>query len=195
MSVHVDDLAPLPAGQLTPVAPVKGKVGRAIRLPRSPKVIAGLVIIAIFAILTLIGPWVAPFSPNDNSFAQNLHPSAAHWLGTSNLGADIFSQLLNGARATMVVGFIAGLVATVLSVIIGITAGYLGGGADQLRSDSVGPRRRAVGEDVADQVLHSRPGSLRFWVAFLSVWKSQSTAVATVISSVRICRAIVEGSL
>jgi len=131
MTVHADDLAPLPAGQLTPPVPIKGKVTRAIRLPRSPKVIAGLVIIAAFAILTLVGPWVAPYSPNDNSFAQNLHPSAAHWLGTSNLGADIFSQLLNGARATMVVGFIAGLVATVLSVIIGISAGYLGGGADE----------------------------------------------------------------
>ena len=128
MSVHADDLAPLPAGQLTPSAPVRGKVTRAVRLPRSPKVIAGLVIIVVFAILTLIGPWIAPYAPNDNAFAPNLHPSAAHWLGTSNLGADLFSQLLNGARATMVVGFIAGLVATLLSVIIGITAGYLGGG-------------------------------------------------------------------
>jgi peptide/nickel transport system permease protein len=131
MSVHADDLAPLPAGQLTPPVPVKGKVSRAVRLPRSPKVITGLVIIAVFAILTLIGPWIAPYAPGDNAFAPSLHPSAAHWLGTSNLGADLFSQLLNGARATMVVGFIAGLVATVLSVIIGITAGYLGGGADE----------------------------------------------------------------
>ena len=131
MSVHVDDLAPLPAGQLTPPVPVKGKVTRAVRLPRSPKVIAGLIIIVAFAILTLIGPWVAPYAPNDNAFGANLHPSAAHWLGTSNLGADLFSQLLNGARATMVVGFIAGLVATALSVIIGITAGYLGGGTDE----------------------------------------------------------------
>ena len=54
-----------------------------------------------------------------------------HWLGTSNLGADLFSQLLNGARATMVVGFIAGLVATLLWVIVGITAGYIGGGTDE----------------------------------------------------------------
>ncbi len=61
----------------------------------------------------------------------NLHPSATHWLGTSNLGADIFSQLLNGARATMVVGFIAGLVATLLSLIVGIAAGYIGGGTDE----------------------------------------------------------------
>src|SRR5579875_392291 len=135
MSVSADDLAPLPAGQLpagqlpAPVK-VKGK-DRALRLPRSPKAIAGLVIIAVFALLTLIVAWVAPYAPSYNGFAPNLHPSAAHWLGTSNLGADIFSQLLNGARATMVVGFIAGLVATILSVVVGIAAGYFGGGTDE----------------------------------------------------------------
>jgi peptide/nickel transport system permease protein len=135
MSVNADDLAPLPAGQLPAgqlPAPVKvrGRT-RALRLPRSPKAVAGLIIIAVFVLLTLIGPWVAPYAPNFNGFAPNLHPSAAHWLGTSNLGADIFSQLLNGARATMVVGFVAGLVATLLSVIIGIAAGYFGGGTDE----------------------------------------------------------------
>ncbi len=135
MSVNADDLAPLPAGQLPAgqlPAPVKVRGrARALRLPRSPKALAGLVIIAVFAVLTLIGPWVAPYAPNFNGFAPNLHPSAAHWLGTSNLGADIFSQLLNGARATMVVGFVAGLVATLLSVVIGIAAGYFGGGTDE----------------------------------------------------------------
>src|SRR5260370_33971542 len=111
MSVNADDLAPgpagqlpagqLPAGQLPAPVKVRGKV-RAVRLPRSPKAITGLVIIAAFAVLTLVGPWVAPNSPGFNGFAPNLHPSAAHWLGTSNLGADVLSQLLNGAQATVV---------------------------------------------------------------------------------------------
>ena len=133
MTVNADDLLPagqLPAGQLPDTVIAKTQL-RAVHLPRSPKAITGLIIIAVFALLTLIGPWIAPFAPNDNAFAPNLHPSAAHWLGTSNLGADIFSQLLNGARATMVVGFVAGLIATLLSVIIGITAGYIGGGTDE----------------------------------------------------------------
>jgi len=133
MTVNADDLLPagqLPAGQLPDTVIAKTRL-RAVHLPRSPKAITGLIIIAVFALLTLIGPWIAPFAPNDNAFAPNLHPSAAHWLGTSNLGADIFSQLLNGARATMVVGFVAGLIATLLSVIIGITAGYIGGGTDE----------------------------------------------------------------
>ena len=133
MSVNADDLLPagqLPAGKSATPVIAKGR-GRAIRLPRSPKALTGLIIIAVFALLTLIGPWIAPWAPNDNAFAPNLHPSAMHWLGTSNLGADIFSQLLNGARATMVVGFIAGLVATLLALIVGIAAGYIGGGTDE----------------------------------------------------------------
>jgi peptide/nickel transport system permease protein len=60
----------------------------------------------------------------------NLTPSAAHWFGTTSLGQDIFSQLLVGARASMVVALIAGLVATLLSVTVGVAAGYLGGPAD-----------------------------------------------------------------
>ncbi len=101
-----------------------------MRFPRSPKVIAGLVIVAIFVLLTVIGPWIAPYTPNITSFVPNQGPSAAHLLGTTALGQDILSQLLVGARATMVVGLVSGLVATMLSVIVGVTAGYLGGSAD-----------------------------------------------------------------
>lgn len=101
-----------------------------MRLPRSPKVIAGLVILGIFVLLMVIGPYIAPYNPSATSFVPNQAPSVAHWLGTTSLGQDILSQLLDGARATMVVGLVAGLIATALSVIIGVTAGYLGGTAD-----------------------------------------------------------------
>jgi peptide/nickel transport system permease protein len=101
---------------------------------RTPKVTAGLVIIVIFGVLTVIGPWIAPYDPSATAFPPNLHPSAAHLLGTTSLGQDIMSQLLAGARATMVVGFIAGLVATVLSMLIGVTAGYMGGRTDDALS-------------------------------------------------------------
>jgi peptide/nickel transport system permease protein len=103
---------------------------RALRLPRSPKVLLGLFIVGFFLILTVIGPWIAPYNPSANSFVPNLTPSAAHWFGTTSLGQDILSQLLVGARATMVVALLAGLVATLLSVTVGVAAGYLGGPAD-----------------------------------------------------------------
>ncbi len=103
---------------------------KAVRWPRSPKVLLGLGILGFFIVLTVVGPYLAPYNPNSTVFAANLTPSAHHWLGTTSLGQDIFSQLLVGARATMVVALVAGVVATALSVIVGIAAGYLGGRAD-----------------------------------------------------------------
>jgi peptide/nickel transport system permease protein len=103
---------------------------KTLRLPRSPKVLLGIVIVGFFLILTVIGPWIAPYNPSATDFLPNLTPSGTHWFGTTSLGQDIFSQLLVGARATMVVALIAGLVATALSVTVGVAAGYLGGRAD-----------------------------------------------------------------
>ncbi|MGC2168932.1 MAG: ABC transporter permease [Acidimicrobiales bacterium] len=103
---------------------------KALRIPRSPKVVLGLGIVGFFILLTIIGPYLAPYDPSNTSFAPDLGPSAAHWFGTTSLGQDIFSQTLVGARATMVVALVAGLVATILSVTIGVAAGYLGGFTD-----------------------------------------------------------------
>jgi peptide/nickel transport system permease protein len=100
------------------------------RFPRSPKVIVGLCIVGFFLLLTIFGPLLAPYSPDNTSFAANLTPSAHHWFGTTSLGQDIFSQTLVGARATIVVAIVAGLFATMLSVVVGVSAGYLGGFAD-----------------------------------------------------------------
>ncbi len=101
-----------------------------LRLPRSPKVLLGLGIVGFFIILTVVGPWLAPDNPSSTAFPALLGPSAHHWLGTTSLGQDILSQLLVGARATMVVALVAGLVATLLSMVIGVSAGYLGGVSD-----------------------------------------------------------------
>jgi peptide/nickel transport system permease protein len=107
-----------------------------MRLPRSPKIYAGLGMLTVFVIIAIFGPLIAPDNPN-KSFANApvpLPPSAAHWLGTTSLQQDVLSQLLAGGRSTLIVAFLAGLVATALSVIIGVTAGYLGGLADDLLS-------------------------------------------------------------
>src|SRR3712207_9424589 len=61
-------------------------------------------------------------------------PSADHWFGTTHLGQDVFSQILDGTRSVMYVGFLAGLIATTLSVLVGVTAGYLGGKIDDTLS-------------------------------------------------------------
>jgi peptide/nickel transport system permease protein len=103
---------------------------KSFRFPRSPKVIVGIIVLGFFVLLMIFGPYLAPFNPNNTSFAPNLTPSAHHWFGTTSLGQDIFSQTLVGARATMIVAGIAGLVATTLSMVIGVAAGYLGGFTD-----------------------------------------------------------------
>jgi oligopeptide/dipeptide ABC transporter ATP-binding protein len=129
-------------------------VRRVIRVPRSPKVVAGLILVGIFAVLAVIGRWIAPYSPDrtdtqswvqhvlvpgtggDTGFPANyyplpLSPSAAHWLGTTVFAQDVLSQLLASTQATLVVGLVAAAIATFLSILFGVTAGYIGGGTDE----------------------------------------------------------------
>jgi peptide/nickel transport system permease protein len=107
------------------------------KLLRSPKIIIGLCLSGAFVILAIVGPLVAPYNPNTSVSTTNgtpMPPSAAHWLGTTQVQQDVLSQLLAGGRSTILVSLIAGLAATVLAVIFGVTAGYFGGGADDLLS-------------------------------------------------------------
>jgi peptide/nickel transport system permease protein len=122
----------------TPEAPETPVVRRGkLQLPRSPKLLIGLGILIAFIVLAIVGPLVAPFNPSTSLSTTNgvpQAPSAAHWLGTTQVQQDVFSQLLVGGRSTIVVAFVAGIVATALAVILGVTSGYLGGLADDLLS-------------------------------------------------------------
>jgi len=109
--------------------PVKAK-RRSFRFVSNAKAATGLIVIGIYILFAIIGPWVAPYDPDAQSNDLVQPPSAAHWFGTTHLGQDILSQILVGTRGVMVVGFAAGIVATILSVLIGVTAGYLGGSWD-----------------------------------------------------------------
>ena len=88
--------------------------------------------------MAIIGPLVAPYNPDASLSTTNgvpQPPSAAHWLGTTQTQQDVFSQLLAGGRSTILVAFLAGIAATILSVAIGVCAGYLHGRwADELLS-------------------------------------------------------------
>ena len=97
------------------------------RFLRSGKATAGALILLFFIVFAVIGPWVAPYSPDATSASVVAGPSSAHWFGTDQLGRDIYSQLLIGTRGVVVVGFAAGAIATVLSLLIGIASGYLPG--------------------------------------------------------------------
>lgn len=105
-----------------------------IRGLKSPKVVVGFAIVAFFGIIAIIGPAIAPYDPSQVSKGGIQPPSPEHWLGTTQIGQDLLSQMLYGAQISMFVGFGAAVIATAVSVLIGLTAGYLGGIADDLLS-------------------------------------------------------------
>jgi peptide/nickel transport system permease protein len=110
-------------------------LGRWRRLPLKAKV--GAVLLGIFVLAAIIGPMVTPYDPSYQNPAPSLSmhaPYAAHLLGTTQTGQDVLSQLLVGIRLTLELAFVVGVVATLLAVIFGVAAGYLGGVWDELLS-------------------------------------------------------------
>jgi oligopeptide/dipeptide ABC transporter ATP-binding protein len=96
------------------------------RALRSPKILTGLIIVAFFVLLAVFGPLLVRTDPSQVSNDALQAPSLAHWFGTTQTGQDILAQVVDGARNSMIVGFVAGALSTVLSVLVGVTAGYLG---------------------------------------------------------------------
>lgn len=101
-------------------------------LPRSGKVRAGLVIAVIFVLLAICGPWLAPYDPGQTSTDVMLPPSGAHWMGTTQLGEDVFSQFLAGGRISLAVGIVAAIISKVIALLIGVIGGYFRGVADEV---------------------------------------------------------------
>ena len=94
--------------------------------------IIGIVLVVIFVVFALFAPWIAPQDPAHIELAARLQPpSLAHWCGTDELGRDIFSRLIYGARISMLVGSSVVLGALFLGLVIGSLAGYYGGKVDR----------------------------------------------------------------
>jgi oligopeptide/dipeptide ABC transporter ATP-binding protein len=98
---------------------------------QSKKVIVGLSILSVFIVLAVIGPWIAPYDPGATSPDILGHPSWEHWFGTTDLGQDVFSQILAGVRISLEVAFLAAVLSELLSIAVGVTSAYLGGLADE----------------------------------------------------------------
>jgi peptide/nickel transport system permease protein len=118
-------------------SPVRRRAGGGLwtSIRTNPKALVGLIIFLMFCVLA-VAPWLfTPVrQPNDLAFAPALAPSRQHLLGTTTLGQDIFAQLVYGTRQSLAIALVAGLFATVLSVLVGVSAGYLGGVADDVLS-------------------------------------------------------------
>ncbi len=97
------------------------------RLLTQPKAILGLSILAVFTVMALFAPYIAPGDPSRFVARQNQLPSQGHWLGTTGQGQDVFKQVVWGSRISLGIGFTVGFLTTVIGLIIGMTAGYLHG--------------------------------------------------------------------
>jgi peptide/nickel transport system permease protein len=132
MSALAEPLDPVPGGapELAGTA-IARRQGRLRRLPAKAKL--GAAILAVFILVAIIGPTIAPFDPSATTPGQALPlaPTATHLLGTTATGQDVLSQLLVGTRSTVVLGLLTGVIATILSVVIGMSAGFLGGVSDE----------------------------------------------------------------
>jgi peptide/nickel transport system permease protein len=115
------------------IADARRLAGRLREAFRSGRLVTGTSVVGFFVLVAIFGPFFAP-NPNLLSTATYQAPSAAHWLGTTQTGQDVFAQLVVSARASMEIGVGAGLLATVISVLIGITGGYVGGFVDEALS-------------------------------------------------------------
>lgn len=101
------------------------------RFLRRPLAVTGLVVALAFVLAAIFAPWVAPYSPSETDFEAILaKPSLDHLLGTDELGRDILSRIIWGARASIMAGVFATLLAMVVGVPIGLVAGYYRGWPD-----------------------------------------------------------------
>jgi peptide/nickel transport system permease protein len=98
----------------------------------NPLAAIGVVLVLIFFMLAIFAPWIAPQDPAAINLPMRLNtPSYAHWFGTDELGRDILSRIVYGARISMVVGSCVVLASLALGLVIGSIAGYYGGGIDR----------------------------------------------------------------
>jgi len=122
---------------LTVVAPRRrGKLrlpGWLTLLTRNPKSLFGLALVGFMLVVAVIAPWISVAHPTDfNLLAARQAPSWNHLFGTTDQGSDIFSQVVLGARRSLILGAAAALLATALATVLGIFAAYSGGLVDEV---------------------------------------------------------------
>ena len=105
------------------------------RLKRRKGAMAALVVVVLLILVAVLAPWVAPYDPTKTSFAMvRKAPSWAHWLGTDEVGRDILSRVIFGARASLSAGLVSVSIAVGAGVPLGLLAGYAGGWIDAVLS-------------------------------------------------------------
>jgi peptide/nickel transport system permease protein len=107
------------------------------RLRRNPAAIAGFVFLALFVVVAVFAPLLAPYKPLDQNLKLIANgccpgPSAHHWFGVDRLGRDELSRIVYGARYSLLIGVVSVSVGLSVGIVLGSIAGYLGGAVDSL---------------------------------------------------------------
>jgi peptide/nickel transport system permease protein len=123
-------VATAPAAEVT-VARGRGELPAWRLLLRRPTFIAGAAILLFWVACAVFGHAIAPHDPlAQQLLATNKAPSGAHWFGTDQIGRDVFSRVIVGARSILLIAFFATLLGTVAGTALGLAMGYLGGAVD-----------------------------------------------------------------
>ena len=92
---------------------------------------ASLIVIIFFIVVAVLAPWITPCDPYEIDLPNRaMGPSKEHWLGTDEFGRDVLSRLMMGSRVSLIVGLVPTTLSMTIGVILGLTAGYIGGKVD-----------------------------------------------------------------
>jgi len=121
----------------SPTSLLQANLGRGYRvtlaLLRNPLAVVGAIIIIGLIIAAVFAPWIAPYSPIGQNLSQRLlPPSAEHWMGTDELGRDIYSRVIYGSQITLTIVLLVAVIAAPLGLMIGAISGYFGGWVDRV---------------------------------------------------------------
>jgi peptide/nickel transport system permease protein len=127
-----------PSPKIKPASPTTGGRVRSTqlefftRLFSQAKAVLGITILAVFVLLALFAPLIAPGDPTRFVGRPSQPPTWEHWLGTTGQGQDVFTQLVRGSRVSLFIGFTVGLLVTLIGLAVGMTAAYVHGLTDSL---------------------------------------------------------------
>ena len=120
-----------------PETRMQSRLGQSYRLARAlarnPLAVIGFIVILILLVVAALAPWLAPFSPIEGVLTNRLQPpSFTHWMGTDELGRDILSRVIYGARITLMIVLLVAVISAPLGLLVGTVAGYFGGWIDRI---------------------------------------------------------------
>ncbi|WP_295811381.1 ABC transporter permease [uncultured Nitratireductor sp.] len=121
----------------SPTSRLQANLGRAWRvwtaLLRNPLAVVGALIVLVLVVMAIFAPLIAPYSPVGQDLANRLMPpSAEHWMGTDELGRDIYSRVVYGARITLLIVTMVAVIAAPIGLVVGAVSGYFGGWVDRV---------------------------------------------------------------